>query len=500
MLALALGAALASPCPILAEAPAAPPAKAAAAAEKHEPTRLLPADSVSRHTLGQGAAELKYTATAGTLPLTGAKAEVTANIFHVAYAREGVGGARPVTFVFNGGPGAASAFLHVAAMGPRVVNFADAGAAAVEPVRLADNPDTWLDFTDLVFVDPVATGYSRSAAGTEEADRAFFGVDKDAEAMADFVRLYLTRAGRTLAPVFLVGESYGGFRVAHLASRLLTAGVAVRGLVLVSPALEFSMLRNNSYVLLPLALALPSIAAAHLELRDGLQGSLDTLPEVERFARTNYLVHLASGLKDDAEIDRALVRYTGLAAEVVKNHHSRVSVRTFAREYERGRDRVLSRYDGAISVAVPRRSGIHFDPILDGAVAVLTPAFTHYARAELGYKTDLPYQLLNRAVSGHWDFGTTATRQGFAGSLDELQKARTHNPALGVLIAHGYTDLVTPYSISRYLIDQLAPIDKARPIELKVYRGGHMMYLRPSSRHALAQDARGFYLGVLKGP
>ena len=148
---------------------------------------------------------------------------------------------------------------------------------------------------------------------------------------------------------------------------------------------------------------------------------------------------------------------------------------------------------------MPQRSEPRFDPILDGAVAVLTPAFTQYARAELGYRTDLPYWLLNRDVSGRWDYGTSATRQGFAGALDELQKARTHNPALGVLIAHGYTDLVTPYGVSQYLIDQLAPIDKARPIELKVYRGGHMMYLRPTSRAALAQDARAFYGSVLKG-
>jgi len=131
---------------------------------------------------------------------------------------------------------------------------------------------------------------------------------------------------------------------------------------------------------------------------------------------------------------------------------------------------------------------------------VLTPAFTQYARAELGYRTDLPYLLLNREVSGRWDYGTSATRQGFVGALEELQKARTHSPALGVLIAHGYTDVVTPYGISRYLIDQLAPIDTARPIELKVYRGGHMMYLREGSRHALAQDAREFYGSVLKGP
>ncbi len=497
LLLLALLAAPAGATTIVAQAPGAPQAKAAPAAEKQDAPRAVPAEAVTRHTVGQGESRLAYTASAGTLPLTGAKGEATAHIFHVAYTLEVPAPARAVTFVFNGGPGAASAFLHLAAMGPRGVNFSANGAAAQEPVQLADNPDTWLGFTDLVFVDPVATGYSRSAAGTEEANRAFFGVDKDADAMADFVRLYLTRAGRMLSPVFLVGESYGGFRAAHVAERLLAGGIAVRGAVLISPALEFSLLRGNAYALLPQMLVLPSLAVAHLELRDGLQAPLDTLPEIERFARGRYLVHLAAGLKNDPEIDRTLARYTGLAPDLIRRDHSRVSVRTFTREYQKDKDRVLSRYDAAVSAPVPQRSEARFDPILDGAVAVLTPAFTHYARAELGYRTDLPYWLLNRDVSGRWDYGT---RQGFVGALDELQKARTHSPALGVLIAHGYTDLVTPYGVSRYLIDQLAPIDTARPIELKVYRGGHMMYLREVSRRALAQDAREFYGSVLKGP
>ncbi len=188
----------------------------------------------------------------------------------------------------------------------------------------------------------------------------------------------------------------------------------------------------------------------------------------------------------------------GLAPDVIRKNHGRVSVRTFVRAYEKRGDRVLSRYDGIVSAPVPRHSEAHFDPILDGAVAVLAPAFTQYARGELGYRTDLRYELLNPSANGHWDYGTSATRQGFAGMLDELQDARTHNPALGVLIVHGYTDLVTPYAVSRYLVDQLAPIATARPIELKVYRGGHMMYLRPASRHALEDDARAFYGSVRK--
>ena len=479
--------------PALAQTPPVPQA----AAEKAEPARLLPPDAVTAHTVGPPDHRLSYTATAGALPLLGGKGETTAHIFFVAYALPDAAQPRPVTFVFNGGPGAASAFLHLAAVGPCVVGFTDNGAEAVRPVQLVDNPDTWLDFTDLVFVDPVGTGYSRSAGGTDEADRAFFGVDKDADAMADFVRRYLARTGRTLAPVLLAGESYGGFRAALLAERLLGSGLSVRGTVLISPALEFSMLRANRYALLPLALLLPSLAAANLELRDGLAVSLDALPQVEQFARGPYLVHLAAGLRNDADINAQLARHTGLAPEVIRRHRGRVTARTFTREYEKRNDRALSHYDAVVSAPVPRGSGIRFDPILDGAVSVLEPAFTQYARADLGYRTDLPYRLLNRDVSGHWDYGTTPTRQGFAGALEELQKARTRNPSLGVLIAHGYTDLVTPYGVSRYLIDQLAPIDTARPIELKVYRGGHMMYLRPASRRALTRDVRDFYRQVL---
>src|SRR5262244_2635271 len=249
LLALAVGATCATTA--VAQVPAGPrsgaPAPASSAGEKADLSRLFPPDALSRRTLVRDDKRIPYTATAGTLPLLSAKGEISARIFFVAYARDEIAPDRPITFVFNGGPGASSAYLHLGAMGPRAINFSANGAAAVQPVELVDNPDTWLDFTDLVFVDPVATGYSRSAAGTEEADKAFFGVDKDADAMADFVRLALARAGRALAPVFLAGESYGGFRVALLAQRLLANGNAVKGVLMLSPALEFSLLRSNPY-------------------------------------------------------------------------------------------------------------------------------------------------------------------------------------------------------------------------------------------------------------
>lgn len=474
---------------------------AAGAAEKDTPSAGLPADSVSRHTAEIAGESIAYTATAGSLPLHGAKGEITAKLFYVSYTREEQPDTRPVTFVFNGGPGAAAAFLHLGALGPRVINFNEAGAAPVQPVRLVDNPDSWLEFTDLVFVDPVGTGFSRATGEGDDAERAFFGVEKDADALTDFIRLYLTRTGRALSPVYLAGESYGGFRAVLLARRLLASGMNVRGASLISPALEFALIRGDEYTLLPLALALPSIAASNIELRDGLGGTLDGVGEVETFARTGFLLHLAAGLKRDDGVIELLERYTGLDKETIARHHGRVSASLFLREYRRRNDRTLSRYDGSVSAAVPQPGDDErFDPVLDRAITALTPAMLHYVREELGFRTDLEYKLLNRDISGKWDYGTTPSRQGFADALGELQQARTHNPGLKILITHGYTDLVTPYGVSQFLIDQLRPIKGAQPIALRVYRGGHMMYFRAPSRRQLQEDTRELYQSSAEPP
>jgi carboxypeptidase C (cathepsin A) len=486
------GMALAAPAPAQKAPPAVAPQSPA------EAQRPPPGEVETRHSLSLPGRTLDYTAAAGTLEIKAPKGEHAAHIFFTAYTMPDPAGERPVTFVFNGGPGAASAFLHIGAMGPRVVNFSEDGATAIQPVGMADNPDTWLPFTDLVFVDPVATGYSRTARSGEEAERAFFGVDKDADAMAEFVRLYLARKGRPLAPVFLAGESYGGFRVVLLADRLLASGTQVKGLVLISPALEFALIRGGRYVLLPEVLALPSIAAARLEQDNRFEP--EALAPVEQFALKEYLSHVAAGLRNDPAITAALARFTGLSADLIARHHGRVSRELYLREYERQHDRTLSGYDASVGAPVPRPArGHRFDPILEGTVTVLAPAFERYAQAELGYRADGPYRLLNGAVSGQWDYGTSPTRQGYAGALDELQAARTKNPALRVLIAGGYTDLVTPYFVSRYLVDQLEPIETAAPIEVCAYRGGHMMYLRPASRRALAQDAEALYRKAMGG-
>ena len=455
------------------------------------PASHLPADSVTQHTVNLGGRTLSYKTTAGTLPVIGPKGTIAAKIFYVSYVLENAP-ARPVTFAFNGGPGASAAFVHMAAMGPRVVPFTDNGAEPVQPVQLADNPDSWLAFTDLVFVDPVGTGYSRATeAGGENA---FWGVDKDADSIASFVTLYLTRNNRELAPVYLAGESYGGFRAALLSDRLLAKGVQLKGAVMISPALEFSLVNREDFAILPYTFVLPSLAAAHAEMRDGPKGPLDAVHEAESYAKTDYLVHLASGLERHDAVIRKLTQLTGLDADVIAKHHGRVSTTLFMREYEKREDRAMSSYDATVSVPAPEpEANFHYDPLLEGAVTALRPAIVNYLQQELGFRTDLEYQLLNRETSGHWDFGTRPGRQGYAGSADDLEKARVRNLHLKILIAHGYTDLVTPFGTSKFLVGQMRPIAGATPIDVRVYRGGHMMYLRPSSRAELSHDARGIY-------
>jgi carboxypeptidase C (cathepsin A) len=462
--------------------------------------RLLPEPVTTNHALSLDGRTIEYKATAGTLPLRDGRGEMTAAIFHVDYTLEPADEDRPITFVFNGGPGAASAFLHLGGLGPRVVAFSEAGGYLPPPARLVDNPDTWLAFTDLVFVDPVGTGYSRAAEPGDKAAERFFGVRQDASAISAFIRLHLARSRRSLSPAFLVGESYGGFRAALLLRTLQEeGGIAPSGAVLVSPVLDFALIRGEDSALLPPALLLPSLAATHLE-RKGAASPEDLaagLREVERFALDDYLVGLAAGWGElPAAVEERLVRFTGLAPEVVARSAGRISASRFIKEYERANGRVLSRYDATIGrpdpdPASPSHRGP--DPILDPAVPVWTSTFVEYVREQLDYETDLSYRVLHSEASREWDYGGASEGQGYASALEPLQEARSLDPSLEILIAHGYTDLVTPYLASRFALDQLPPLEGAAPITERVYPGGHMMYMRATSRRALADDARALY-------
>lgn len=483
--------------PATAEASRAPAAEAKPAAA--EP----PAPAITHHTIKLQGVDVRYTARAGTLPLRDDKGDTLAGIFYVAYLREPHDARRPITFVFNGGPGAASAYLHLGAIGPRIVEANEKGELQGPPPRLLANESSWLDFTDLVFVDPVGTGYSRAAEGKSESD--FWGVEKDTEALADFIRLFLIDAGRMSSPVFLTGESYGGFRATTITRALQkTGGVSPSGLVLISPALEFALLHGEDYDPLTWALALPSYAAVNLESKGVTEREAlaSALKEAETYALSDYLVALASGMAEGGEAASATVaRLTGLPEEVVRRNFARISPSLFIKEFDRANGQVLSRYDGSIGGPDPHPASARPrgpDPVLDSTVPLWTNAFVQYARQDLGYQTDASYRLLNREVRPKWDFGTSPTRQGYAGALDEIQNARAANRALEVFIATGYTDLITPYLASAYLVRQLPPLEGASPITVEDYAGGHMLYLRPESRRALKRDVEAMYERALK--
>jgi carboxypeptidase C (cathepsin A) len=472
-------------------------------AEAKSDAAPLPPTAVTRHTIKVHGVPLSYTAEAGTLALPGSNGKTAANIFYVAYTLDPKNAKRPITFVFNGGPGAAAAYLHLGGIGPRVVEVNAKGELQGPPPALIDNPSTWLDMTDLVFVDPVGTGYSR-ATDRKDEDK-FWGVEQDTDALADFVRLYLIKSARMLSPVFLMGESYGGFRSASLARELQKNGTnSPSGIVLISPVLEFSLLYGEDYNPLSWALGLPSLAAVNLETkgittRDGLAANLK---EAETYALSDYLVQLASGAEAGGKAASPTVaRLTGLPLDIVERRQARISPSLFIKEFDRTNSQVLSRYDGSISGPDPNPSSSwpnNPDPVLDATVPLWTAAFVQYAGEELDYKTDESYRLLNREARNKWDFGTSATRQGYAGVIEEVQEARSANPALEVLIAGGYTDLITPYLASSFLVGQLPSLPRAAPIQVKTYAGGHMLYLRPESREALKQDAKAMYERVAK--
>lgn len=497
---------------ILAEEQTSPPestetassGKHAVAPSSEKPDVLrLPPTSITYHTLDLGNEQLSYRATAGAVSLRDAQGKLDAEIFYVAYDREPADTKRPVTFVFNGGPGAASAYLHLGALGPKIVDTSARGEVLGPPPRLMENKDSWLAFTDLVFVDPVGTGYSRIGDGKVEKD--FWGVAQDTEALADFIRLYLIEAGRMVSPVFLTGESYGGFRVATITRKLQkTGGISPSGLVLVSPALDFALLDARFYDPLRWALILPSYAAVNLESEGitGREALASALKDAEQYALSDFLVALASGAEEGGKTASGTVaKLAGLPLDVVEKHRARIPPWLFIKEFARSHGQVLSRYDGSVSGPDPSPASTWPrgpDPVLDSTVPLWSSAFVQYAQDELAYKSDQTYRLLNREVRGKWDFGTSSTQQGFADVLDDIQQARAANRALEILIATGYTDLITPYLVPTYLVSQLAPLDGAAPITVEDYAGGHMLYLRADSRRAFKEDVEAMYGRALK--
>jgi len=463
-------------------------------AREHAAARQLPADSATEHELEVGARKLKFTATAGAISLSDGDGNLQAEVAYVAYVAAGAKPeTRPVTFLFNGGPGAASAYLDIGAIGPWRLPL-DRITPSLQPA-LVPNAETWLDFTDLVFVDPPGTGYSRIAASGDQARRQFWSVDGDADALAVVVRKWLEKAGRQSSLKFIVGESYGGFRAPKIARTLQGGqGVGIRGLVMISPVIDFAGFGQRRQSPMSWVTHLPSMAAAALEAKGRFDR--DAMREAEAYAGGDYLRDLIKGERDPAAVERMSARVaalTGLDPALVRRLGGRVDTATFQRELYRDRGLVGSAYDPTVTAfdPNPRAATSRFsDPMLDGLTAPLTSAMTDFYQRVLKWRVDKPYRLLEHEVSSHWRWGSgRAPPEAF----DDLRNVLAADPAMRVLVAHGASDLVTPYFGNQLLIDQLPVFGSADRLKLSVYAGGHMFYNRDDSRRALRADAEALY-------
>ncbi len=453
---------------------------------------------VTHHRVKIGESEIRYTATAGLMPILDAKGEPEARIFFMAYTRDDAGPStsRPLLFSFNGGPGSSSVWLHMGALGPRRVAMPDGPTIPAPPYHLVDNDATWLDCCDLVFIDPVGTGYSRAAK--PELNSKFHSLRGDIASVGEFIRMYLTRYDRWTSPLFVIGESYGTTRAAGLSGHLLDDGIALSGVILVSCALDYQGFITRPGNDLAFLNYLPSYAASawyHKRLPDDLQ-RLELpalLKEVEAWVDREYTVILARGdrLTDNdrhAAAER-LARYTGLKVDDIEDHELRIDSSFFRGRLLRSQHRSIGRYDAryrGIENRGPSADGVPGnDPSYDAVHAAYTTTFNHYVRDELGYKSDVTYNILGGGV-GRWDY---QTNMGYPATTSQLREALSQNPHMRVLIASGYFDLATPYRAVEHSVAGLGLDPSIRGnIAVEYFKAGHMMYLHGPSLKKLKHD------------
>jgi len=452
--------------------------------------RRLPEDSTTKHTITVQGRTLAFTATAGSLRLFNEKGEPQADIAYTAYQLDGTDPrSRPVTFFFNGGPGAASAYLQLGCAGPWRLSMVGDGAIPSASPDLQPNAETWLDFTDLVFIDPVGTGYSRFVATDEEVRKHFFSVDGDVNALSVAIRRYLEKANRLLSPKFVVAESYGGIRGPKIVNELQTKqGIGVSGLILLSPLLDFREFGGTS--LLQYVISLPSMAAVAREAKQPVTRA--DMADVETYARGDFLADLVKGQADAEATTRLADRVadlTGIDQAVTRRLAGRLSISEFRREYDRRNGKVTGRYDASVLGfdPDPDSSQGHFaDPSGDTLIAPLTSAAVDLTTRRLNWRPEGPYHLLNGAVERSWDFGRGLNPPQ---SISELRKILALDPKLKLLVGHGLFDLATPYFGSKIWLDQLPAFASPDRVKLVVYPGGHMFYARDGARQAFRGEA-----------
>lgn len=463
-----------------------------------------PAVSQGAVRLAAGGKPLPWEARVEFLPVMaqgfdGVLAEAQAAVMATSYRLPGPHPtARPVCFAFNGGPGSASLWLHLGALGPKRVVVPDDSSAARAPYSVVDNPLTWYEHFDMVFIDPPHTGWS--VAASEAARKRMLGVDGDVEALAEVVRVWLTRHGRWASPVYLAGESYGTTRGAALADALQTAGVALSGLVLVSCAMDLQTLDFVPANELPYALFLPAYANVS-QFHGLLQGPLAASPEAARaaaeaFVQDDYLAALHAGHRLDAgrrtRIAQRMAELTGLPRDLIERQNLRISDSTYFTEALRSRGRVVGRLDARATGPAAARQGytMEFDPGIEAiAPAYTAAALQHYGQV-LGVTLEQRYESLSRATHKAWNWNQGDSNGGaFTSTSPLLARALRRNPHLRVLVASGRYDLGTPYSASDWSLAHLdVDADVMARVQHRYYDAGHMMYTRSADLAQLKAD------------
>jgi carboxypeptidase C (cathepsin A) len=461
---------------------------------------------ITHHQATVNGKTFSYTATTGRLPIKREDGKIEAEMFFVAYTLDGQeAGRRPLTFAFNGGPGSASVWLHMGAIGPKRVVLQQNGFMPAAPYRLEDNPDTLLDRSDIVMVDAMATGYSRAA--TAELTKKFLGLKGDVQAFGEFIRLYLSRYDRWTSPLFLLGESYGTTRAAGLAGYLADHGIAFNGVTLLSMAVDFQTLEWNKSNDLPYILLLPTfnmIAGYHHKLAADLtQDAAKTREEVVRWAATDYALALGKGdtmtPDEHRKIVEQLSRYTGLRPEVIEAHDLRIDVPTFDRELLLDQKLIAGRLDGRFTSPNPDEDRGFYDPTSAAILPPYTSAFNNYLRTELNYKSDAPYRVFAYDQPGFrtWDWGNA--EQGFPSTAGGLRSAMIKNPYMKILVMEGYYDLATPFAAANWTMDHLDLDGKYRQnISYASYGAGHMVYVDRAEHDKMKKDLVDFMDKCLK--
>ena len=488
--------------PTVSPRPSETPKPAEAAAQKDEPP------VVTKHTAKIGGRTLNYSVTTGFMPIKNAvSGDTEARIFYMAYTLDGVSDpkSRPLMFSFNGGPGSASVWLHLGALGPRRVKMLDDGLMPPPPYEMVDNDASWLDETDIVFIDPVGTGYSRAAK--PELASKFFGVNGDIESVGEFIRLYLGRSERWSSPLFLVGESYGTTRAAGLSNHLFERGIGLNGIILISTVMNFQAIRFAENNDLPLVLIFPSYTATawyHKRLPAELQRKplKDVLKESEEFAANVYAPALMridrlSAAEKQSLLDR-FSSLSGLSRTFVEQNNFRVDLGEFNKELLRDQRRTTGRLDSRFLGFDKDSAGddVEFDPSMSAIRTPYTAAFNDYVRRDLNYKSDVEYYILGGGITSPWNWNTS---NGYADTSQALSSAMRKNPYMKVFVGCGFYDMATPYFAAEYSVSAMNLDPQLRQnFTFNYYEAGHMMYIEKNSLRKLKDDVSGFIRSALK--